>query len=128
MVDSLKPVQITAVADRQCRVPFGKIPTVCHYPGCEGKMDLYCHNCGENICECDWDDSDHVHNWYDNDGTLCPYEPNYEARVERWFHQRRRPIQPGGFVYDGPKKGDVDNRANQLNPNNPAYWSSRGKQ
>lgn len=23
-------------------------------------------------------------------------------------------------------KADVDNRANQLNPNNAAYWSSRG--
>ncbi|MFO0757611.1 MAG: hypothetical protein U0359_14035 [Byssovorax sp.] len=23
-------------------------------------------------------------------------------------------------------RSDADNRANQLNPNNPAYWSSRG--
>jgi len=23
-------------------------------------------------------------------------------------------------------KADRDNRANQMNPNNPAYWSSRG--
>lgn len=112
--------------EAECRIPFGETPRVCHYPGCGGKMDLYCHNCGENLCECEWSDSYHVHNWFDDEGILCPHEPDYKARVERWF-KSKPPVQEGGFIHDGPRKADVDNRANQLNPNNPAYWSSRGK-
>ena len=29
---------------------------------------------------------------------------------------------------DGDDDGDDDNRANQLNPNNDAYWASRGEE
>ncbi len=28
----------------------------------------------------------------------------------------------------GPTKDDVDNHANQLNPDNDAYWQSRGEE
>ncbi|CAH1370706.1 unnamed protein product [Tenebrio molitor] len=38
------------------------------------------------------------------------------------------PAYRGGTVTRGytSQKAYLDNRANQLNPNNPAYWSSRG--
>ena len=31
-----------------------------------------------------------------------------------------------GKQYSSLPKADRDNRSNQLNPNNPAYWGSRG--
>ena len=30
-------------------------------------------------------------------------------------------------VHNDPKQADVDNRADQLNPNNDAYWQARGE-